>query len=270
MTSWPLYEVGSMERGPASSGSLGVAVGPSGVANTKTGWTQLIASTKYETSMLGLIFRPTSSLGDMLFDIGIGAAASEVVVIPNIYVSGAGVLSNQNIWLPISIPSGKRIAARMQGVDTVVFANVTCYAMSASMFGEFGFQHVDSLGSTTIDSGGTAIDAGAVANTKGAYTTIVNPTTDAYRGFYVLTGNNSTDRLTGQFMVDIAVGGIGSEQIIVPDLQISASGSNYVLPPSSGPFFFNIPSGVRLAARCQCSVTTAADRVIDIVLLALR
>ncbi len=159
----------------------------------------------------------------------------------------------------------------MQGSDTLVNFYATCYALSASMFGEFGFQRIDSLGTNTSDSGGTAIDAGAVANTKGSYAQIIASTSVAYRGLIVMFGNNATNRsLTADYAVDIAVGAAASERIIIPDLELKANGQDQVTPQVWGPFFFNIPSGVRLSARSSSTTTDATERIVDVAILGLR
>jgi len=139
------------------------------------------------------------------------------------------------------------------------------------MFGEFGFQRIDSLGTNTSDSGGTAIDAGAVANTKGSYAQIIASTSVAYRGLIVMFGNNATNRsLTADYAVDIAVGAAASERIIIPDLELKANGQDQVTPQVWGPFFFNIPSGVRLSARSSSTTTDATERIVDVAILGLR
>jgi hypothetical protein len=207
----------------------------------------------------------------MLFDIAIGGAGSEQIIVPNIYIYGGGNGLSFHFWIPVWIPSGKRIAARMQGSDTLVNAFVTCYALSASMFGEFGFQIIDSLGTSTANSGGTAIDAGAVANTKGSYAQIIASTSAAYRGLIVMFGNNATNRsLVADYAVDIAIGAAASERVILPDLELKANGQDQVIPQVWGPFFFNIPSGVRLSARSSSTTTDAVERIIDVAILGLR
>jgi hypothetical protein len=40
-------------------------------------------------------------------------------------------------------------------------------------------------------------------------------------------------------------------------------------PPMSGPFFVNIPEGVRLSVQAQCSINDASDRLFDAIIVAL-
>lgn len=106
---------------PASS--RGVAVDPGGTANTKGSWAALTASCPADVAA---IFGVVGFNGDiaraaearMLLDIGLGAAASEFVVVPDILIGWDLTWDGPNdIFLQpfcARVPFGSRIAARAQ------------------------------------------------------------------------------------------------------------------------------------------------------------
>lgn len=83
----------------------------------KGAWGQLIASTGFKATSLTIIFR----LGKQgqFFDLGTGAATSEVVLIPDIEVSAIGTIAaTHTLWgsiqVPCNIAASTRIAVRGQ------------------------------------------------------------------------------------------------------------------------------------------------------------
>lgn len=101
---------------------------------------------------------------------------------------------------------------------------------------------------------GLPISAGAT-NTKGSYVEFVasTPFTSNFIDILVLFADNlAAGRV---FLIDVSVGGVGSEVVKIPDLpaeQTSTTSQGY------GAGFFNniplqIPSGSRVALRCQCN-----------------
>jgi len=121
----------------------------------------------------------------------------------------------------------------------------------------------------TADSGGTNIDGGATANTKGAYAELVASSARPYKAFYVMFGNMAqAARVAANFLVDVAIGAAASESVIVSNIQVAGEGQEGIRPPIVGPYYVPIPSGTRIAARCQCSGTTdTTQRDIDVALL---
>ena len=67
-----------------TSASIGDIVTSGGSNNTKGSWTEAIASTSEETYWLTIVFKGAVNDVNFLVDIGVGAAASEVVQIANI------------------------------------------------------------------------------------------------------------------------------------------------------------------------------------------
>lgn len=109
--------------------SRGATVDPGGTANTKGAWAELSASCPANIEAIfgvvghgGDVARTVS--GAMLLDIGIGAASSEFVMVPNIGMSwGAQYDGPTDIFFgpfAASVPVGTRIAARAACNDNAV------------------------------------------------------------------------------------------------------------------------------------------------------
>jgi hypothetical protein len=91
--------------------------------NTKNGWTQIVASTSAPAKLLYVFIGnqgrgSLSANGFILFDIGVGGAGSEVVVIPNQFVTGT---ANYDVPMPsvlgpfpVDIPTGSRLSVNAQ------------------------------------------------------------------------------------------------------------------------------------------------------------
>ncbi|MFH0900594.1 MAG: hypothetical protein V2A73_08195, partial [Pseudomonadota bacterium] len=183
-------------------------------------------------------------------------------------VGGDANIPNYQYFLPIPIPAGTRIAARCQCSTGGVTMWTRVTPMANGFLSGSSLGRVTTYGAATADSGGVSVDCGAAAWTKGAYSQIVAATTYPCKALLVAYGNqkNGTRTATG-FGIDIAIGGAGSEKIVLPDLYCSCYGSGG-LPPGSMimPLPIAIPAGVRLAARGSCGTTDATDRLLDIVI----
>lgn len=117
MADWPQVQEGQRysDQGFTSGTTVGTAI-TSGTANTKGSWTQIVASTPYDASAFLLDLWVSSAGLDYLVDIGVGAAASEYVVLPNLYIRAGTTtgLTSEYTLVPLSIPTGTRVSARAQ------------------------------------------------------------------------------------------------------------------------------------------------------------
>jgi hypothetical protein len=125
---------------------------------------------------------------------------------------------------------------------------------------------VTDYGTNTADSGAVSVDPGATINTKGSWTQIVASTTNPIRMLMVGIGNGANATRTAyDWLLDIGIGGSGSEVVILADQHLEAHTSDDLMSPTFiGPFPCNIPAGTRIAARSQCSGNDAADRLCDV------
>lgn len=103
-----------------------LTVVPSGAANVKGSWVQIVGSTSDDISELIIIAgdEEASGLnnGWYLVDIGVGQAGSEKIIIPDLSFVAYSTNSGLNPYLigpmPVSIPAASRLAMRVQCSET--------------------------------------------------------------------------------------------------------------------------------------------------------
>lgn len=107
----------------------------------------------------------------------------------------------------------------------------------------------------------TGVTAGA-AHTKGSYVQLESSTSEEWFGFYVYVANTSTATTNTSTLMDVAVGGAGSEQVIVSNFPIGYAGvyRGYWFPLYVG-------AGQRVAIRTQSAV---ASKVIQMATTGIR
>jgi hypothetical protein len=109
------YEPYAPNRITAGSG---VTVTANAAAHTKGGWSQLIASTSANASLLIVVVSGVTTINtdtSTLIDLATGASGFETPFAENICIGGN---QNNSIAIPLQIPSGTRISARIQSVVT--------------------------------------------------------------------------------------------------------------------------------------------------------
>lgn len=238
------------------------------VANTKGTYTQVLAATPFDVEGVILHSLPASFGGnnvEALLDLAIGPLGSEQVIIPNLLQSGVES-TTRSFYFPLAIPRNTALSVRMQGTDTDFVLDSILELLAAGFATSPPLSRVAAYGANTTDSGGTQIDPGATANTKGAYAQLTAATSFDSQWLLLALGNGGDfTRASRYWVMDIAVGPAGAEQIIIPDLMASVSGNNTHISPRSMAFPVHIPAGSRLAARAACDSTTANDREFDLV-----
>lgn len=119
---WPLsVPTVATTYGAATGDSGGVSVDPGASANTKGAYSEITAATtgviKWLLVCVGNQNNGAETAAGTLLDIATGAAAAEVVLIPDIHIA-AGTVADVKVphyfSVPCDIPSGTRIAARAQ------------------------------------------------------------------------------------------------------------------------------------------------------------
>jgi hypothetical protein len=256
--------------GENTSNSRGTTITAGATANTKGSYTQLIASTPFDADWIEveITWGSVPTGGEILVDIAVGAAGSEQDMISNLQYCDSSAYSFSRYLFPIRVSAGTRIAARSQCNTGSATIHVKVNLMGSGFISPFPLSRVTTYGANTSDSGGTSIDPGGVANTKGAYTEIAAATSDPIRGLFLAIGiQANTARTAGTWLVDIAVGAAGSEQIIIPNLGLVASGdTDLIMPSTIGILPCSIPAGTRVAVRAQSTITDAADRLFDLII----
>lgn len=257
--------------GPTASEAVLTA---SASANTKGSYTEIIASLGFtcNAAIATTTFQGASAAGrQLLIDIATGAGGAETVVVPNL-ISDSNLTATSHApgtyFLPLSVTSGTRIAARNQANTTGSQTTQIALTLIAAG-GVDGITPFVNYGADTSDSGGLEVDPGGAANTKGSYAELT-ASSSAVAQFLLLmvTLRGNTGASSGRWLVDIATGAAASEVVLIPDVRVSVGLGANEINPRSQPFLTYIAAGTRIAVRASSSITDATDRLIDVALLA--
>jgi hypothetical protein len=248
----------------ATSNIILAIVTASATPHVKGAWVELVPSTTGDIHLLEVATTgsaTSTSATSTLMDIGIGAAASETVIVPNVPMGYRRDLMVYSI--PILIPSGSRIALRCQ--SAVGSKNPTVFARGyRSTNGVIPAPYCTTYGADTATSLGVAITAGST-NTKTAWTEITSATTERLGGIVVgLQANGSSAVANGSVLVDIGVGAAASETVVVPNIYVALTSTEQMGTHSGFCYAVDIPRGARLAVRYQTSTTTNGLDVVAI------
>jgi len=236
-----------------AGGIGGIGLTPNATADTKGSYSELASSTAQDWGGFHITIsrRPNSGNFEYLFDVAVGAAASEVNIVSNLRFSGLGSSSADtgwSMWCPIPIPAGTRISARCQcgsASGSNIHINVTGYgphpdipqAGSATVYG--------SNASTTMGDCVLAASGGS----KGSWSQIVASTTNDMGILYVHFGGADDSAFATQWgAFDIGIGANPNEVVLIPDITCQHNVGEQATT-LHGPYFVNVPSGVRLSAR---------------------
>lgn len=174
--------------------------------NTKGSWTQLIASTSNlgDTLRLECDIDVSGATTGALVDIAFGASGSEVVVIENLAI---GSWANTAIEIPLKIPQGTRISARIQANVASRQATVIVSTFYSNSY-EFAPTSVDVIGTSTANSRGAAFVS---ANT---YVQLTASTPQAYQAFILCPSRSDSTATAFSTFTSLAIGGSGSEETL--------------------------------------------------------
>ena len=250
----PLFRNTSFFEGtsgkPIDASSV-VTVTANSTAHTKGSWVQLIASTTANASYIVIEAGDVSASGAntaTLLDIGTGASGSETALIENIGIGGASRATNRASFafgVPIRIPSGTRISARIQSLVTggktatirVFIFEMGDYAAAPTS--------VDVIGTSTGTSEGTAM-----SGSSGTWVQVLASTTRAYRAVVLVPSFSAISVGNIAVQYTLGTGASGSEtevgRMFAQYSDIETSGFSNALPPLIAG---SIASGSRLSVR---------------------
>lgn len=227
--------------------------------HTASGWVEVVAATTAPvTALLVSIDGNLVSGGDSstLVDVGIGGAGSETVLVPYL---AAGYHANgflREFLVPVAVPVGSRLSVRCQSVRTTSSLVVSLLGMNLAGLRQppTAYPAALALGVVTASSRGTVLTEPGSTNTKSAWTEITSSCPQHLAGLVVQVQGASHNAHNGSGVIlDIGVGGSGSEQVVVSNVNYFGSTSETMDARQPVTFAVNIPAGSRIAARFQRS-----------------
>jgi len=201
--------------------------------NTKGTYTELIASTPYATRYLQIeLSVANGNVDQTMIDIAVGAAASEIIILNNLYIGR--LIGNQTaqILLPVFIPAGVRLSARCQSAGSAKVVNVRVHCIGGGFLTPQPLAQITTYAANTADTTGAAVDPGAAAGTKGSWVELSSSCT-AIKALFVAVAQNATfaagtETITAK--LDIGVGAAARELVLIPDLLFGAGAGSSTNP----------------------------------------
>ena len=265
MSNWPLSPTfPDIEQGGANTGDSGVVTVTGGVRSLGS-WTEIIAATSFEWASFIMLLYTATVRG--YYQIGIGGSGTEVIVAEfPLKVGGFRGRNGLDLPVPINIPNGSRVSIRSSGhsATTIQFGLVGFARAGIPLDPQFVTCDTIGLekgGGSTTHGQKTVVDPGGTAHTKSGWVEIDASLAEDYRAIDILFDDNQNGAQTDhERLWDFAIGAGGSEIIIAPDIYQGVDGGESVGPKELRiPAMF--PSGTRFAARMQCSIIDATDRL---------
>lgn len=220
-----------------------------------------------------LMFHSQTAAFRSLVDVGISAiggtiaipAAAVTPIVSNLHYSNAGRLP-ASLLFPIPLDPGQRLWLRAQSTSAQVLSGaINLFNAPWSGLPQHGI--VSAYGHSLGNAAGTAVDAGATAGIPGAWSQLTSRTEyDIYWLVITVGLRSNTAMTTGFYALDIGVGPVGAERIVIRGLPLTAeSSADFVAPAGFGALPVFIPRGSRVVARITSSITDATDRVLEVV-----
>jgi hypothetical protein len=255
---------------PATPSAIttGTAVTHNGVAHTKNAtWTELIAATAFDCELiLVTVYANNVANGNSstLLDIGIGAAAAETAIIPDI---AAGFVNTVDVGgggrtspFPLYIPSGSRLSARTQSVRTTGSVTVLVQLFGGNRHPDAWWygSHVTTYGANAANSAGAKFTPG---NSGAEGTGVSVGTTTAAHKVLVPSFQGHPDDVGWAVQVyhlDVGIDSASTDWFEADRYMLDASAAEALgTPIPMWPIYRPVPSGTELMVRGESSSATA-------------
>lgn len=233
-------------------------------ANTKGAWTSLgtLASDCIALLLRLSCMNDNGTESGASFDIGIGGSGSQTVYIANINLAQpatpgqvAAINTFQHI-IPVSFVAGTQIWARAS--CDIASSTAELGASFLSIDNAFGanqeFAGVDTIGASATAGAGVSMTGGN--GSKGTYVSVGFAAND-YVGFF-LCFDFATESVGMKTLVDIAIGGSGSQVVVAPNLVLSLSLGYSAMDVEYMPI--QIPRGSNIWAR-SCNLDGSTSKI---------
>jgi hypothetical protein len=241
---WETY--GQVQRGLA----IGTNVTAPLSTNTKGAWTEVVASTSGDADfmIIGANVASNTLNSAALFDLAFGASGSEVVKVENVAI---GSWSNIAFALPFAVPSGTRIAIRIQSVQA---SKVIPFYVQVYDSGNYATAPtaVDVIGTSTVNSEGTSL-----SSTANAYAQVTASTANAYKAIVMVPSAADATLAGFNETYTFATGAAGAE-VDKGSMTVSSTANELILPlgmPSYSLISGAVPAGTRLAVKGNQTIT---------------
>lgn len=241
--------------------AVGTLVTAAGSADTKGSWVEIesAAGNTFSSDVLKICLYDAGTTDDSyLVDIAIGGAGSEEVIIENLFfLSGAATTTGGAFDVyefPVTIPSGERIAARLQASTASSTLNVSIIRGAPSFDQSDSTTGVITIGADTVNTAGVTVTS--ADNAYGSWTEITSSLSDSIKGFCVGALHAPVSSYTGgAISYQVGVGSAGNEEIVSSGNITRQSSGETAFKPASAFIGVGIASGERIAIRAVSSAS---------------
>lgn len=219
-------------------------------AHTKGAWGELVASTPAAADVVRLVVWSGGSSGavnSILFDLGIGAAGSETVLVANIASMSYNSSFGANvIEIPVRIASGSRLSMRWQSGRASAGGLWVGVWLGVYADGGQSASSVDTIGANTAATTGVAL-----GSTNNTFVQVTAATAQRYRAIVVCPTSNDSTMAASQATFDLGVGPSGSEKVYETGVVYENNTSERpgMWAGGSTCVHVDVPAGTRLAVR---------------------
>ena len=266
----------ALESGYDYSATALTPIASSATAHTVGAYVELLSAANNTYPLTGievLISMHTSAGndGNMLFNLAIGGAGSEQIIVGNMLVASSVSTSASvsSFNFPIELPAGERISINCQSEITGVATMGAGIIATSSVLGLCGLSVVNTIGATAGTTRGTLVTTSGTIDTFGSWIEISASLAENYKGFIIAaskaTGSWSTMELTYQ----VAIGSAGNEVIVFSGQHMITAATEYGVGLVSSFKNVELPAGERISIRAQAS-STNSDRNLDYVVYGVR
>lgn len=225
-----------------------VSVTP-GTSNSDGAWVEIIATAPaasfIEIQVLATFWSGAAT--PVLLDVAFGAAGSEVVVVADVCVGQATSQRGVFALIPVRVPQGARVSARMVTSSAVAPAAQVRMSLWSAAAGALGM-----VAPRVVTMGGVhGSSVGRNITTNNTYTEVVSATAEPFQGLLLtMGGNDGSYASNAPSTTTLGVGPSGAEVAVAhhfhyPDT-FEDIGSRFALPVA-----MHVPAGTRLAAKAS-------------------
>lgn len=234
--------------GNALSNSTGLFIPFPSTRNTYGPWTELSAGVPFDCSNLEVLMGCVDFESYGVVDLALGPSGSEEVIASSLGCQGYS--GRVSFRLPVNIPAGTRVSARVQWRHDITSPVTGIYISTnfgASAFEDEAYQNVLLLADSLF------IPPVATLNAKGPWSTLNSAVPRDIAELMFIVNNDDQNSPQGSFLIDIGVGPAGGEVVIIPNLPFFLG----IACQPAGSLWYRkgVPSGMRIAARIQVNNT---------------
>lgn len=259
----PVRQNKLLVTGGITGTSRGTTVTSGGSAHTKGAWVEFHAALPFTADGFWLTQNVSSARVRYWVDVGIGAAAAETVLVPDIPYNGdIGGLMRGSVYIPIRIPAGERVSLRTQASSAAAVGDFQITFVASEHDAARSCRRATAYGHVSASTSSVCLpDPNNTANVKGVYDELVASTTNPMKAWIFFLVSQSQDFASSRtYLTDLAVGAAASEVDVLSNIiGHEQSGTDSLQPWAMGPYWYPIPAGTRLSARMQSSAAADAD-----------